>query len=172
MLWDKMSLINKKLKKTKFHPGTLFPTNLREGDLIFENGKSFAVVGVLRPGEDKINFFRDQNYNKSVEKLFSTIKESKNEYIVFLIDYTCNLFYRRYHPFLPINVNCYKDKNGLYNRKKGLDIWLLKFSVDYVSMRKVISNPRIYHDFISTIDDKGIREEVEAVSSLMSLQYS
>ena len=83
MLWDKMSLINKKLKKTKFHPRTLFPTNLREGDLIFENGKSFAVVGVLRPGEDKINFFRDQNYNKSVEKLFSTIKENKNEYILF-----------------------------------------------------------------------------------------
>lgn len=167
-----MSLINKKLKKTKFHPATLFPKNLREGDLVLENGKSLAVVGVLKPGESKINFFRNQNYNESVEKLFLTIKENRVEYIVFLIDYNCNLFYRRYHPFLPIYVNCYKGKNGRYNRQKGLDIWLLKFSLDYVSMRKVILNPSNYHNFIQNISDKDIREELEVVSSLMSLQYS
>lgn len=167
-----MSVIFKKLRKSKFYSEPIFPANLREGDLVFEKGKSFAITCILKPGEKKIDFFKEQKINKSMEEKISSIEENRTDYVVFLINGACNVFCRRYNPLLPIYINCFKDNQGIYNRQKGLGIWLLKFSIDYVSMKKVISNPSIYQGFIKNIDDTEIRDEVEVISSLMSLQYS
>lgn len=167
-----MSVIYKNLKKSIFYPGIVLPGNLKEGDLVIEQGNSFAVAGVLKPEENKINFFKEQNYNKSMEKIFSNIKEIRTDYVVFLVNYTCNVLCRTYHPLLPIAINRYIDNKGIYNREEGLNIWLLKFSIDYVSMRRVISNPIIYNNFIKKIDNKEIRDELEVISSLMALHYS
>tara|TARA_R110000772_G_scaffold91379_1_gene187891 strand:+ start:160 stop:669 length:510 start_codon:yes stop_codon:yes gene_type:complete len=168
-----MSTIYQTLRKANFYSEPVFPKNIREGDLISDNNQICAVSGVLSPSEDKVTFFKRQNFNVRFVGMFYEIQENRKEFFVFLMNCQRGIFYRRHHPFSSVNVYCYKNSRGIIDKKKGFDIWMLKFSTEFVCKEKVLFGKKsVYDNFLETIKDGVVKDEIHAISGLMFLQYS
>ena len=168
-----MSTIYRTLQKASFYKHPVFPKNLQEGDLVNSDNQICAVIGVLSPLEDKVTFFKRQKFGIRFAKMFYEIEERRNNYFIFLMNSQNGVFYRRHHPYSPVNVYCYKNSKGLINKKRGFDIWMLKFSAEFVCKEKVLFGEKnLYLDFLNSFQEGIVKEEIHAVSGLMSLQYA
>jgi len=168
-----MSVIYQTLRKANFYKEPVFPRNIQEGDLVSENNEMYAVIGVLKPSDDKVIFFKRQKFNNGFERIFYEIEENRTEFLVFLMNCQKGIFYRKHHPFSTINIYCYKNSGGVVDKKKGFDIWMLKFSAEFVCKERVLFGERsVYDNFLDTLKESMVKDEIRAVSGLMSLQYS
>lgn len=167
-----MSAIYQALKSSSFYKKLVFPSNLIERDLIKEVDDTYAVVCVLKPSDDKNLILRKNKLNYHFEKIFSELEDNRNEIIVFLINCRSGIFYKRYNPYILVSVYTYKNQYGIFDRELGFDIWMLKFSAEFVCKENVLlGEKKIYNDFLKTFDEGIIKEEIHAVAGLMSLQY-
>lgn len=168
-----MSTIYRTLRKASFYKHPVFPKNILEGDLVNSDNQICAVIGVLSPFEDKVTFFKRQNFNIRFAKMFYEIEENRTDYLIFLINSKSGVFYRKHHPFSTVNIYCYKNSRGLIDKERGFNVWMLKFSAEFVCKEKVLFGEKsLYLDFLNTFQEGIVKEEIHAVSGLMSLQYS
>lgn len=167
-----MSELYRILRKKNYYQKYIFPRYLQSKDLIKKGEKVYAVIEILSPRQNKEDFFKKSHFGNLILKYNYPITEQRMNYIVILMGLDDGFHFLEYNPSCLVNLYCYKNSLGKYDREEGFDLWMMHFSSYFVSRESVILDLETYKNFINSFNGPHhIKRELEAISGLLTLQY-
>ena len=167
-----MSEIYRILKTKNYYQKYVFPRYLQRKDLIKKGEKVYSVIEILSPRQNKKDFFKKSHFGDLILKYNYPIPEQRMNYIVIIMGVDDGFHFLEYNPSCLVNLYCYHNSLGKFDREEGFDIWMVQFSSHFVSRESVILNLEIYKNFIESFNGpQYIKKELEAISGLLTLQY-
>ncbi len=166
-----MAFICNELRKKSFFKEYVFPDQILPKDLV--GTPNSGVIAVLKPHMKKETFKRKIEPVESIKNLIDKIPDKRSDYYIFMLNNEQGIFFQNYPPGFPLPVMRYKNCTGYYDRDLGFEIWMIKFSANFVSKESVIIGKKeIFQNFMHGIEDGIIKDELVGVHCLLSLQYS